>query len=326
LSYRGHALVRLDRLEEALAAFDQALVHSADHLESLIGRGNTLLLLKRPDDARAAFDRVLALRPDNAMALGNRGLALGELGRQEDALASLGMALQIAPDNFLWLNHYGRALLLLDRHEDALAVFDRGLALAPDYPDLLAHRAEALRNLRRHDEALLAYDRLLAVDPSDAKAIFNRGKSLWTLGRLTDAIASFEQAAAQGDARALGELAFSRLAIADWAGARELTGRLRDAVAAGDFVHSFVSIAFEFPAAEQLRVVRRLMSDVVAAVPSPFVHATPRKADKLRIAYLSSDFWQHPVGAAVVELFERHDRARFEIVGMSYGPDDQSET
>src|SRR5262249_20791673 len=62
------------------------------------------------------------------------------------------------------------------------------------------------------------------------------------------------------------------------------------------------------------------------AVPSPFVHATPRKADKLRIAYLSSDFWQHPVGAAVVELFERHDRARFEIVGMSYGPDDQSET
>ena len=47
---------------------------------------------------------------------------------------------------------------------------------------------------------------------------------------------------------------------------------------------------------------------------------------KLRVAYLSSDFRQHPVGLAIVELLERHDHARFEVIGMSYGSNDASDT
>src|SRR5262249_48896628 len=43
--------------------------------------------------------------------------------------------------------------------------------------------------------------------------------------------------------------------------------------------------------------------------------------NKLRIAYLSSDFRFHPVSTAIVELLERHDRSRFEIVGVSFGRD-----
>ena len=47
--------------------------------------------------------------------------------------------------------------------------------------------------------------------------------------------------------------------------------------------------------------------------------------DRVRIAYLSADFRRHPVAYLMAELFERHDRARFEIIGLSFGPDDRSE-
>jgi protein O-GlcNAc transferase len=40
---------------------------------------------------------------------------------------------------------------------------------------------------------------------------------------------------------------------------------------------------------------------------------------------LSSDFRFHPVATAIVEMLERHDRTRFEIVGVSFGRDDASE-
>ena len=67
------------------------------------------------------------------------------------------------------------------------------------------------------------------------------------------------------------------------------------------------------------------------------IHLSPRRpsirtrplvaeADKLRIAYLSADFRQHPVGVAIAELLERHDRTRFEIIGVSHGPNDASGT
>ena len=47
--------------------------------------------------------------------------------------------------------------------------------------------------------------------------------------------------------------------------------------------------------------------------------------DRIKIAYLSADFRQHPVAYLMAELLERHDRGRFEIIGLSFGPDDRSE-
>jgi predicted O-linked N-acetylglucosamine transferase (SPINDLY family) len=48
------------------------------------------------------------------------------------------------------------------------------------------------------------------------------------------------------------------------------------------------------------------------------------RRERVRLAYLSADFHDHATAYLVAELFERHDRARFEVTGFSYGPDDQS--
>jgi protein O-GlcNAc transferase len=47
--------------------------------------------------------------------------------------------------------------------------------------------------------------------------------------------------------------------------------------------------------------------------------------DKITIAYLSNDYRQHPVAYLMAELFEAHDRNRFRVIAMSYGPDDGSD-
>src|SRR5262249_32042951 len=49
-----------------------------------------------------------------------------------------------------------------------------------------------------------------------------------------------------------------------------------------------------------------------------------RDRDRTRLGYLSADFCQHATASLAVELFERHDRARFEVIAYSYGPDDRS--
>src|SRR5262249_6804627 len=78
--------------------------------------------------------------------------------------------------------------------------------------------------------------------------------------------------------------------------------------------------------AYQLTAARAYLRANYPPVPAPLA---PRRAardpGKLRIAYLSSDFRFHPVATAIVEMLERHDRARFEIVGVSFGRDDASE-
>jgi predicted O-linked N-acetylglucosamine transferase (SPINDLY family) len=42
--------------------------------------------------------------------------------------------------------------------------------------------------------------------------------------------------------------------------------------------------------------------------------------EKIRVGYYSADFHNHATACLVAELFERHDKARFEVIGFSFGP------
>ena len=44
-----------------------------------------------------------------------------------------------------------------------------------------------------------------------------------------------------------------------------------------------------------------------------------------RVAYLSADFHRHATAHLTAELFELHDRTRFEVMGVSFGVDDKSD-
>jgi len=42
--------------------------------------------------------------------------------------------------------------------------------------------------------------------------------------------------------------------------------------------------------------------------------------ERIRIAYLSADFHQHAISYLMAGLFESHDKSKFELVGLSFGP------
>jgi protein O-GlcNAc transferase len=56
------------------------------------------------------------------------------------------------------------------------------------------------------------------------------------------------------------------------------------------------------------------------------MHAGPRRdAGPIRVGYLSAQFMAHAGASLIAELIERHDRARFAVIGLSLCPDDGSE-
>ena len=76
--------------------------------------------------------------------------------------------------------------------------------------------------------------------------------------------------------------------------------------------------------AAQLDAARRF---VAKKVNSDLPHLANPKGyghRKLRIGYASSDFSLHPVSMLMVELFELHDRERFEVYGYCWSPEDGS--
>jgi predicted O-linked N-acetylglucosamine transferase (SPINDLY family) len=60
-------------------------------------------------------------------------------------------------------------------------------------------------------------------------------------------------------------------------------------------------------------------------MPPPLYRGERYEHSRIRIAYVSGDFRQHPLAQLMAGVFEHHDRSRFETFGVSYGPDDGSE-
>ena len=104
------ALKEIRRFGDALAAIDHALALK-DYATGHVNRGNVLLDMDRLEDALAAYERGAVLMPDHATAHNNRGLVLGEMGRDEEALAAYETALGHDPE--FGLAHWNRALFHL---------------------------------------------------------------------------------------------------------------------------------------------------------------------------------------------------------------------
>lgn len=268
------------------AAVDIQPGHPAAH-NSL---GAVLLALGQPGEALAALQRAVDLSPDYAEAWTNRGIALGELRRSDEALAS----------------------------------YDQALRLGYDSPLLHFNRARLLQLLGRLEEALGAYGLTLAQIPGYREAWHNLGVLQEKLGRLAEAQASYERAV-QLEPEApctRGHLLFVRLRRGDWKGIDTLASTILRAIDAGQAAaEPFPVLAIDSSPQQQLRCAQAYAADKFpAGMALPVIPAPVEAPTRLRLAYFSADFHDHATAHLIAEVFERHDRSRFELIAFSFGP------
>src|ERR1051326_7169492 len=325
---RGFALQELQRFDEALASYDGAIALKPDFSEAHNNRGLALQKLQRFDEALASFDRAIALRPDFAQAWNNRGAALQELKRFEEAVASFDKALAARPASPEAFGNRGNALQKLNRFEAAVESYERAIALKPDDAESLFYRGNALQELGRFDEAVASYDKAIALKPEDADPIAKRGDALAKLKRQDEALASFERALAiePDNPHALGGMTVCAGAACDWRRTTRLSDQLITRVAAGELaIAPFTFLGYCSNPALHLLCARKYIDHHIPDIPQPLCKGRIWRHDKIRLAYVGSGFNQHPMAYLTAELFELHDRSRFEVLAVSTAPEDGRE-
>ncbi len=294
--------------------------------EVMVNHANVLVGIGRRDEALAGYNRALALKPDLFEGLYNRGNLLLEMKQAEAALTSFDAALAVRQDMAGVWNNRGTALRDMRRLDAALASYNRVLTLMPGHINALTNRAMTLLDMRRLDEALAAADAALAFQPGFAESLYVRGNILRDMGRMAEALTSYEQALAANPAHphALNGMAQAALSLCDWPRTAQLAPRLTENIEANRaLIQPFVMLGYTDDAKLQRRCAENYVRRTVTRQ-QPLSDGRRYGHDKIRIAYLSADFHQHPTSQLMIELFERHDRARFEVTAIAFGPDDGS--
>jgi predicted O-linked N-acetylglucosamine transferase (SPINDLY family) len=278
--------------DEALAAFETAIRLNENYAEAFYNRGTVLQQQARPEEALTAYGRAIGLRDGYVDALNNAGIVLQQLGRAGEAVELYRRLLQRMPDHAAAYNNMGTALLALGNADTALAAFEQALARQPDFPE----------------------------------AFYNSGNAWRELGVLTKAIAAYRNALRlrPGYADAFSQLVYHRALACEWTDREAEQENLIEMVRSGVRIPPFYLLSTPASASDQLICARHWIRPVTPPPQAIFGHAVSVETARIRIGYLSGDFHQHATARLMVELFERHDRDRFEVFAYSYGPDDGS--
>jgi len=93
-----------------------------------------------------------------------------------------------------------------------------------------------------------------------------------------------------------------------------------EALETGAFVHAVLVD----DALEQHKVATHYARHLAARTVALPRRPARAQEGRLRVGYLSADFHQHATSQLTVQMFEAHDRSRFEVTLFSAGPDDAS--
>jgi len=320
LNNRGLALLELGRPADALSAFERAVQLDPAFSGAAHNLAAALLKLERPAEALAAYDRLRAAAPQDAQTWCGRGCALLALRRLREAHESFTRSLELDAEHLDSLVNRGHTLQLLNQPAAALADYERALACAPDTPRALSNSGNALLELGKPQAALARYERALQVAPADPDTLYNRAAALHALKRYEESAQCYAELLriVPDHDYALGGLFHLCMDYCNWLDYESLAGQLREASCQDRRGVNPRSLLLSDAPELQLRCAEVFAREKYAAQESlGRCGVRARAGERLRVAYVSADFGEHPVSHLLVGTLERHDRERFEVIGVS---------
>jgi predicted O-linked N-acetylglucosamine transferase (SPINDLY family) len=232
-------------------------------------------------------------------------------------------------------NAAGARLLVENRRAEALAAFERALAADPGFAPAWSNLGLLLWQLRRGDEAVAHFRRAVEIDPDDTGNTVNLGEALRLNGSPEEAVAVLDGEVRRNpsNTRAHAALLQALLEVCAWDDIERevrLLVKAWERNPAGDWLahfRPFTALHLPLPPLLTREIAvwnARAVERRARALGGPGRPSPAAPAPRLRIGYLSGDFRDHAVGQLTAGLFERHDRAAFEIFAYSYGRDDGS--
>ena len=289
--------------------------------------------LGRTDEAFTLYQKSLEISPGNAMTHNWLGIILNQLGRHEEALEYYRNALMLKPDYYEAHQNLGAAFSYLGMNEHAVACYRKALEINPDSTVALINLGMVLNNLDQSEEAIACFHRALKITPGDGRLHCNLGKVLAKTGRYEEAIKSYNQAVNidAENIEARGALLHLYRLICDW---EQINNRIQKDIELIEYgcTHRNTEIPgpFGLLALVDNPGFHRRVSEAYSAVKYethqvPALQQERDDTDRIRIGYFSADFHNHATMYLMAELFEKHDRKKFEIHAFSFGPDKKDE-
>lgn len=338
-SNQGNTLEEIGAIEKAILSYKKAIDINGKCVDAYLNLGNLLFKLKKYDAAIENYELAININSNNAQlyySLGNAYQALKKLGT---AISCYEKCISINKNYCDAYLNRGAIYHIFKQYDAALLSYDSAIALQPNYVKAYSNRGVVLKDLKKYVDALQNYDKSISIDPNYAKAHSNRGLLLAELKRYQEAQASYERVIEleQNNAQAYYDLG---TVLHDQGRFEEAIKQYKIALkidpthkVARDnilFIESYTAIV-----APKEFLIEARNWQLSKYTPEELKHSSTRifkrqnlKGRRLRVGYISGDFYNHAVSYFTDALFKYRDQSRIEVFAYSTNSfaDDYTET
>lgn len=193
-------------LDEAIAAFDQAIALNPQYDYAYLNRGWAYYAKnysgkKYPFDennftkALADYNQAIAINPANSEAYFRRADIHNVNGQLDLAIKDCSKAIALNPTNAKYYLERGRLQVLghFPQNEKAILDYSKAISLSPDFEDAYTRRGHAYFDLGQFDKAMADYTQAIRLAPTHSTNYYWLGRCYQSKGLYEEAVKYFDQ-------------------------------------------------------------------------------------------------------------------------------------
>jgi len=335
---QGACFLELDELDKARVAFEAALRIDSSMVRALHGLAATARRQRKLDEAERLVEKALAKAPDDAEIHLTKGHIFRDKRNYAKAFAGYQAAAEANPKmpaahaGISWASRWLGDLKTAEKHAR------HAIDLDPDYPDAYSCLGDVFTARDDTDSAIVAYGTAINRGLKSARLYYLFAECVMLKKRFPEGIHSMIEAVKlEPDYYAAYRKAYHAARhICDFPMIEKFENTYRfDVAARKRFPVPPFSVLSETddPASHKAhgewfsqRYVRTIADFATEeAKPLPALPAPPAPGEKIVLGYYSNDYHEHATAYLMAELFELHDRSRFEVRAYCYTPDVKTE-
>jgi protein O-GlcNAc transferase len=311
----------LKEFQPSITLYEKFISLTGNQVEVLLDIGAAHSALGNPEEAIKFFDEVILIDPENFAAFSNKANALTNLKQYDAALEFIEHAIRINPTDAISWNNKCDVLIKSQHFDGALIAAKKSIELNPNLVEAYVNLGNTLTSLKKYDDAIKIYREVIKIEPSNIQNWIHLGGVLGDAKKYEEALAAYDQASIlQSDHKYLQGNRLHLLALmCKWnATYVELTEAAKKNKSLY-FSTPFPLLSRVDDPALHLEASTKYANDQ-SPINTSLAPIKRHRNKKIRLGYFSPDFRNHPVAFLSAELYELHNRDKFEVYGFYFGP------
>ena len=272
------------------------------------------------NEAKKIYKKIIELEKDNFQAIHLLGIIFCQQKDYNQGIRLIEESLRINDKNYSALNNLGNIFLELKKYPEAIERYKKALHLNENYTAAIYNLGNAYKAISEYKIALEYYYKAIISNPKFFEAYYDYAELLERIGRIEEALEYYYKLLELNPnyPYLLGSIVRSKLNICKWDILNLEINKIKNNIFNKKTINPFDILFITDSLEHQVAAIKKYSEDKFPPTEN-ITDFIITNNNKIKIGYYSSDFSNHPVGYSICQLFEFHNKEKFEIYAFYFG-------